>query len=201
MTMLKFIPALFLLLVSCNSNNKTEKNISTPKDSIGSLQDRTINKIDTTFYVPIRNGFYKTSKGNIYELKTSKGDDSLGLYTLYYLDSTIIVHGEYSNRKPLKEFIDISSYTEDTISDFSKDKNYVYYTRAQSDGHVRFIVEKANPKTFVGIKGHWGKDDRHIFYEAEIVKNADVKSFQVYKNSDDTARDKNHIYSSGEVIK
>ena len=200
MNTLKFISILSLFGVSCNHTDKTKENIFIPNDSTQNFQVRIIKNIDTTFYIPIKDGFYKTSKGDIYELKQSAGEDSLGWYELYFLDSTI-AYGDYSNKKPLKDFLDINSYSKDSISNFSKDKNNVYYIMAQSDKHVRFIIEKADPKTFVGLKDRWGKDSRHIFYETEIVKRADPKTFQVDKNSNDTAIDKSHIYYRGGIIK
>jgi hypothetical protein len=195
-----FIQLLFIGFASCYSNKQEKKQISTANDSIGNVRERIINKIDTTIYVPVGNGFYKHANGDIFELKKDKGDDSLGWYIRYYLDSTL-VDEDYSSPKALKEFIDLTTYAEDTNSYFSKDRNHVYFVRPQSGGHVRFIVQKADPKTFIGLKERWGKDNKHIFYGEGIVEDADVHSFSVYKNSDDTAKDKRHIYVEGEIIK
>ena len=203
MTNMKFIAILVLVITSCKSRgDKPQATVTraNPADSNRIPQSRPSNQIDALKYKPLKFGFYKTSSGDIFELKRFNDEDSAGSYQVTELDSTLVV-GEYSNRKPIKNYLDIDSYTEDSNSNFSKDKSFVYYVRAQSDGDVRFVVEAADPKTFRGIKDGWGKDKNHVFYNAEVVPSADVKSFQVYTHSSDSARDKNHIYYCGEMIK
>jgi hypothetical protein len=203
MTLQRLFTILLFFIISCKDKDRKNQVIATNQtllDTTKLLQQRPSNKIDTSIYKPLKFGFYKTSKGDIFELKKSVEEDSLGFYDTFWLDSTLI-DGEYSNRKLLKDYFDIESYSNDTISNFSKDKNHVYYVQAQSGGHIRFIVDKADAKAFIGLKDRWGKDSRYVFYQTEIVKNADLNSFEVYKNSNDTAKDKKHIFCRGEKIR
>ncbi|MBX2921125.1 MAG: DKNYY domain-containing protein [Chitinophagaceae bacterium] len=105
----------------------------------------------------------------------------------------------HPNKKTLKEIIDLETFVADTMSRFERDKNHVYYTSATSDGVYRFIVDKADPSTFKSITDRYGKDKFNVFYETEIVKNADLKTFQVLNNQDST-KDRNHIYYHGEKV-
>lgn len=188
-----------------------------------------IDNMDTLRYKRVNDEFYKTDSGDIYELTSSTHAEDNVFYSVSHLDS-LMFWGEYPNQKPLKYIIDLDTYKKDTIPPFSRDKNHVYYVRYQADGTYRFIVEHADPKTFVSIgyrwgidKHHvfteidlvpkadpktfvqlgynWGKDKKHAFWGSDIVPNADPKTFQVDKESDYLAKDKNHSYRDGQIQK
>jgi hypothetical protein len=199
------------------------------KDYSDEIKTCDINNIDTLRYKRVNDEFYKTDSGEIYELTLWRYDEDNVWYTVSGLNS-LMFWGEYPNQKPLKYIIDLDTYKKDTIPPFSRDKNHVYYVRYQADGTYRFIVEHADPKTFVSIgyrwgidKHHvfteidlvpkadpktflqlgydWGKDKKHVFWGTDIVPNADPKTFQVDKESDYLAKDKNHSYRDGQIQK
>ncbi len=179
-------------LLSCGSHqNGHEKRY---------LRDSVINKIDTLQYRPVGHGFYINANGDLFESKrTAKfpddKDDSLWL-SILYLDSTIVVD-DYERPESLKKYIDLNSYSDDSFSVYSKDKKHVYYYRGTSDGGVRFLIKKADPRTFQELKGNWGKDASYVFYEGTIVEDADPSGFYVYENSHDTASDGKSIFVNG----
>ena len=74
---------------------------------------------------------------------------------------------------------------------YSKDKNKVYrYTEK---------VEGANPKNFQIIgESEIGKDDSHLFWNGEILQEADYKTFKVI--SYNLAKDKNHLYWENKIV-
>jgi len=158
-----------------------------------------IYEYDTSLYNIHSSGFYISKSGDVFQKNMLAWDDETGVWTRHHwLDSLMDLND--SNTKALKDVIDLDTYNSDSLSFFDKDKNHVYFINAISDGIFRYIVKHADPKTFIGMKGRWGKDKSHVFYATKIVKQADVNSFQVYHNSD-TASDKKYIYYLGKIIK
>jgi hypothetical protein len=155
---------------------------------------------DTTQYKIHKSGFYLSKKNDIFQLNTLTYEDSTDYWTTHYWLDSLMFYGEYPNKKPLREIIDLTTFTTDTLSNFEKDKHYVYFVRATSDGVCRYIVPNADTKSFQGIIDRWGKDNTYIFYETKIVKKADLKSFHVLTDVD-SAQDKKYIYYRGERIR
>ena len=122
--------------------------------------------------------------------------DEIGQERKHFFDSTMFF-GEYPNRASLKGIIDIESFKELEDTPFSHDNNHVYYVQATSDGHKRWIVEKADPKTFVPLDYRWGKDGENIFWQTEIVDGADLETFKINEAFTDSASDKNSHYLNG----
>ncbi len=159
----------------------------------------TIYEFDTTKYIRHKSGFYLSRAGDIFQFNHVAYDDSAGFWSDHYWLDSLMFYGEYPNQRPLKGIIDLESFVSDTASRFEKDKKYVYYTWATSDGARRFIVDKADPRTFQSISDRYGKDKSNIYYGSEIVKNADLKTFKVL-NDQDSAKDKRHLYHLGDKI-
>lgn len=154
---------------------------------------------DDISYTFIKYSFYKDSIGNLYE-KKHKAIDEMNQKIIYFYDSTMF-YKKYPHSTALKNIINIETYEEFNDSPFSIDKFHVYYYFANSDGGFRFIVKDANPKTFSPIKDRWAKDDKNIFYGYEKVKKADIKTFTVNNNSQDSAYDKKSVFFNGVKIK
>ena len=134
MWILKFISILFLL-VSCNQKDNSNRNTYSQKDSTIKLGKRTINNFDTTNYKKVKDGFYTNASGDIYELKVTLGEDSLGFYSKYFLDS-LMLYGDYPNKKPLEDIIDLNTFENDSLSNFSKDRKHVY-EHYQLKNHIK----------------------------------------------------------------
>jgi hypothetical protein len=224
-----------IVLFSCKQEKKIKRIDNRPEKKVErKIRDTLINHADTIANKSIGKGFYKNSKGDIFEIKrTGYGQDGKdeSLWVAYMFLDDEIKDSAWDNPGQLKEYIDIDTYTTDSLSSYSMDKGHVYWERATSDGPIRFVVAEADPKTFKGIEDRWGKDAKHIFYGGSIVKNADPKTFicirgtwgkdakfvfyedKMVKSADpktfyvyeghyyDTARDKKYIYVNGERIK
>lgn len=155
---------------------------------------------DTTQYQRHRSGFYISKSSGIFQLNRVAYDDSTGKWITHYWLDSLMFYGEYPNRRPLSEIIDLPTFVADTISNFERDKNYIYFARPTSDGVYRYVVANADPKTFIAIAGRWGKDKSNIFYGTEIVNGADIASFRVLDDKD-SAQDRRHVYYLGERVK
>lgn len=157
------------------------------------------------------------------------------LFEVYY-DSIFCFYSEDTiTKKPLKEIVDINSFVRLDSTEYSKDKNKVFYFHGNSDGGIRVIVDKADPATFKRLcEYRWGidknyvfykdgivegvelkhlqvlyppdtsdhfiqyiKDNKSVFYQTEIVKEADAKTFKVVSGHKWEAEDKNYKYESG----
>lgn len=192
-------PIIALLTVYLNltwgQNSTTNLPVKKVADSVGIIYE-----FDTTKYIRHKSGFYLSKAQDIFQLNSLAYDDSTGFWSRHYWLDSLMFYGEYPNKKPLKNIIDLETFTSDTLSRFEKDKRYVYYARATSDGVYRFIVDKADPNTFKSIGEKYGKDKSNIYYKSEIVKYADLKTFQVLNNQD-SAKDKRHVYYLGEKVK
>ena len=81
---------------------------------------------------------------------------------------------------------------------FAKDAKNVYYCALK--------VDRADAATFVALMGSYGKDKNNIWYArystepAFVVENADVASFETYKNEFKIdGRDKNNYFELGKI--
>lgn len=150
-------------------------------------------------YTFLKYTFYSDLKGNLFE-KKSGAIDNLNEERRYFFDSSMFLGG-YPNTVPLNQIIDIESFKEYEETPFSRDTNHVYYVQATSDGHHRFIVESADPRTFKPIRYRWGKDSKSIFWQTERVIGADLNTFKVSSSDQDSASDKNSFFWSGRKVK
>ncbi len=77
---------------------------------------------------------------------------------------------------------------------YSRDKNKVYW-KIKS-------IEKANPDKFKVIGLDYSTDGQNIFYESELLPNADVLSFEISQHNygDSDAKDRNHEYLKGKRL-
>jgi hypothetical protein len=189
-----FLP--IILISSCRE--KSSVSLTSKTRNMDSIEK--IYEFDTTLYSKHKSGFYLSKNLDVYRLNSVAYDDSTGFWSRHYWLDSLMFYGEYPNKKPLKDIIDLETFSIDSLSRFDKDKRHVYYSRATSDGIYSFIVDRADPKTFVSISQKYGKDKSNVFYGAEIVRGADIKSFQVLSDQD-SAKDKNHLYYLGEKIK
>lgn len=173
-----------LISVGCdNSESKLNSNVITKPD----------------VFTHLKYSFYQDKKGNLFE-KKNLAIESLDDEGKYFYDSTMYF-GEYPNRIALKMVVDIKTFEELEDSPFSRDKNNVYYVQATSSGHKRFIIENANPASFMHLNYRWGKDDSCIFWQTEIVEGADLESFEISETNHDSAFDKNSTYKNGQQFK
>jgi hypothetical protein len=155
---------------------------------------------DTTKYQRHKSGFYISKNGELFQLNQSTQEDENGNWIEEFWLDSLLFYPNYPHKKPLKDFLDLNTFISYKTCNFEKDKNYVYFYRSSSDGLMRFIVRRADPKTFEGMIGRWGKDSKHVFYETTIVEQADLNSFVVLKDND-SAQDNKSKYYQGKRIR
>lgn len=189
-----------LLIFSCRNQNK--KQLSNPPNQHERVVRDTIYLIsDTINNIPVGKGFYLSKTGILYELKrTAFGQDNDTVWSaILFLDSTLVTD-DYTHRRQLKDFLDVATYVTIPGTSFSKDKRFVYYSRATSDGAIRFLVMDADPGSFEPLGGKWARDRKNVYNESTVVKGAVRSSFRVFGERSDSATDGKHIYVSGERI-
>ena len=103
-------------------------------------------------------------------------------------------------------------------SDYSKDKNHVYWSsgiiedanpenfeilseRYSRDKvnvyYAKELINGADPETFVNIKNYYTKDKNHVYYRSEIMEDYDVATFEIFGHYN---KDKNHVYYNEKII-
>jgi hypothetical protein len=224
---------LFSAYTSCDNSSRTDKPIS--KSNIEEVYAREPN--DSSEYKLLKYRFYLSKGGRLCERKLAfaKGTDCNCLFKVYY-DSVFLIHSNDTvQATQLDKIVDINSFVWLDSTEYSKDKNKVFYFHNNSDGGNRVIVDKADPLTFKRLcEYRWGidknyvfyksdivqevnlkhlqvlyppdtadhfinyiKDNKNVFYETEIVKGADTKTFKVVSGQKWDAEDKNYKYETG----
>ena len=154
-----------------------------------------IKGLDPVTFEDLNGNFYKDKNGVYYEGMLMKGIDSKsfepfvnythvkdknGIYSFYQKENEVVVEKvEISPEIDLKTLQPIENYSE-----YSKDKNNVYYHFQKIGG--------ADIKTFEPEGYSIGKDKMGVYYETRKVNGVDVNSFEVLKN--DFFKDKNNVY-------
>ena len=199
---MKIISPTFLLLITIFILTSFKKKNNILEIQNGKQNDSFTIKyhFDTTKYKIDKSGFYISQNKDIFQLNRLTYDDTNGIWTTHFWLDSLLFYPNYPYKKPLKLFIDLNTFTTDSLAYFEKDKNYVYFYNPSSDGVMRFVVKKADPKTFIGINDRWGKDVKHIFYQTEIVKDADIRTFNVMTDID-SATDRYYYYYKGKRLK
>jgi len=224
---------LFFAILSSCSNQKTEQ----PQTSKAKSEVYAKEPNDSANYKHIKYDFYLSKAGQLCERKlaSAKGTNCNCLFEVYY-DSTFKIYTDDTIiEKPLNTIVDINSLVWVDSTQFSRDKDKVFYFHSNSDGGNRVVVVKADPVTFKRLcEYRWGidknhvfyktdilqglnlktiqilfppdtadhfiqylKDDKKVFYENEIVKRADAKTFKVVSGQKWDAEDKNYKYETG----
>ena len=83
-------------------------------------------------------------------------------------------------------------------SNYTKDKNAVYYANVKLEADI---------DSFIALENYYGKDKNVVFFEDHKLKYIDVKTFVSYEESriingiSYNAEDKNNYYSFGKIVK
>jgi hypothetical protein len=149
-------------------------------------------------YVHVKYDLYTDTNGVLYEKEFHAIDDP-AVNSGPFFDSTMFFP-DYPDEVSLRRIIDIASYHEYEDTPFSKDKNNVYFVRGTSDGKQRFIMNGADPKTFIPLPGRWSKDGQHVFWNERMVEGADVSTFKVDASNEDAAFDQHSAFLNGERV-
>jgi DKNYY family len=80
---------------------------------------------------------------------------------------------------------------------WSADKEHLYYG-------ARLAMIEADPQSFTVLGKGYCKDNSHVFYETDVLPEADAKTFQVNEKAGGVqpdARDSNHQFRYGKVLR
>ncbi|HUO56055.1 MAG TPA: DKNYY domain-containing protein, partial [Candidatus Paceibacterota bacterium] len=90
---------------------------------------------------------------------------------------------------------------------YAKDKVHVYYLSPELDDYgsnenIPSPISAADPETFVLLSDDYSKDSQHVYFDGQVIGDADPSSFVLAAGSLNQfdARDKNHIYLDGQVV-
>lgn len=196
----------FTAFFSCNSLSKTEKVIAKPDKAFVFAKEPN----DSADYKLLKYNFYLGKEGQLCERKlTMTRDSSCNCEFEVYYDSTFSIYiNDTTLEKPLKTIVDINSFVWLDSTEYSKDKNKVFYFYHNSDGGHRAIVDKADPLTFKRLcEYRWGIDRNHVFYKSDIVQEVNMKHLQVLYSPDtschfiDYIKDDKNVFYTTEIVK
>jgi hypothetical protein len=205
---IQFVITIILLaatLSSC-SNSKTEQ-AQTPKAD-NHVYEREPN--DSADYKHIKYRFYLSKTGQLCEKKFdfAKNTNCNCLYQAYYDSIVKIYTGDTMIEKPLNTIVDINSLVQIDSTQFSKDRNKVFYFYENSDGGIREVIDEADPTTFKRLcEFDWGIDKNHVFYRTYILQGINLKTIQVLVPPDTAdhfikyVKDDRKVFHQDEIVK
>jgi hypothetical protein len=135
--------------------------------------------------------FFYNENGQLCEKKhvmAGPADSACNCELVGYYDSTISVKtGDTIRKKLLREFIDVPTFTELDATQYSKDKNHIYYSDLNASGGTRFVVTGADAATFKRLYEYrWGIDTNHVFFKASMLEGLNVRKLQLLYPPDTT---------------
>jgi hypothetical protein len=155
--------------------------ISKIESSPKKVNEKYILSNDTLYYV----GENKKNRISLFSEKIEKYE-KFGTISknIVLIDTIIFSFGtkyEPLDPKTLKKIkIDYNSF--ETLYESHSKISFNYYKDIRNVYFNNFIIEKANPKTFKVLGLSFSKDDKFVFYNTEVLKGIDSKSFRKSKN-------------------
>lgn len=127
----------------------------------------------------VKHAFYRDKAGQLFEQRQHFTESSAGP-DIWYDSMVVQQKASGAVELPLATTIDLATYEELENSLFSKDKNRVYYSYANSGGGFRCLVNSANPATFRASPDYqYGFDDKHGFFCAQLLPGLRVRRRQL----------------------
>jgi hypothetical protein len=197
---------LFAATLSSCSNPKTEQAQTSKAE--GYVYEREPD--DSADYKHIKYDFYLSKSGQLCERKFAfaKNTNCNCLYKAYYDSIFKMYTGDTIIEKPLNTIVDINSLVQIDSTQFSKDRNNVFYFHEDSDGGIRQVIVKADPTTFKRLcEYRWGIDRNHVFYMTFILQGLDLKTIQVLVPPDTAdhfikyVKDDRKVFHENEIVK
>jgi hypothetical protein len=164
---------------------------------------------DSSNYTHLKYSFYRSKTGRLCERKLAVPRDSTCNcdYEVFY-DSVIKAYENDDELiKPLDSVVDIASFVWLDSTEYSRDKNAVYYYFSTSCGGVRSVVDMADPKSFRRLcEYRWGIDKNNVFYENDVVPGVNLKRLVVLYSPDTTnhfveyIKDDRHVFYTDKLV-
>lgn len=203
---LMIIITFFLTFSSCNNSGKTEKPIPQVNKELAYAKEPN----DSADYKLIKYDFYLSKTGQPTERKYAAAWDTTCTcrFMIYYDSIFSIYKDDTVIKKPLKTIIDLNSFVWLDSTEYSKDKNKVFYFHGNSEGGNRVLVDDADPLTFKRLcEYRWGIDKKNIYYKGNIVEGVNLKYLQVLYPPDKTdpfiqyLKDDKNVFFKYEIVK
>lgn len=153
------------ILSSCNNHKTSTANKNISKEKTYAKEPK-----DSADFKHIKYNFYKGKDGQLYERKLVFAGDNRDTicncdFMVIYDNKILIDLNDATIQSTLDSIIDINSFIEIDSSNYSKDKNRVYYFYHNSDGGNRVVVYNADTKTFKIVKYRkWDAEDKKNKY-------------------------------------
>jgi len=90
------------------------------------------------------------------------------------INDTVLYYGTKIPHFHAATFEEVKDNEQPAFIRYYKDKNFVYLDTK--------VIKQATPQTFVMLDYRIAKDDKHVFYEGNILTGADAKSFRKGQN-------------------
>lgn len=144
---------------------------------------------DSADYKFLKYDFYLSKSGQLCERKLAMArtiDSTCNCEFIVYYDSTNSIYSDDTTiEKPLSDIVDINSFTYVDSTEYSKDKNSVFYFYGNSGGGTRVKIQKADPGTFKRLcEYRWGFDKKYVFYQTDILDGINLNTMQVLTSPD-----------------
>jgi hypothetical protein len=195
---------IILTFLSCHNQQAEKRN---KKRDFSEVYAREPN--DSADYKHIKYDFYLSKTGQLCERKLAMArDSSCNCEFEVYYDSTISFFiGDTTIHKPLSSIVDINTFVWLDSTEYSKDKDRVYYFFGNSDGGNRSVVEGADSRTFKRLcEYRWGMDKNHVFYQNKKLQGLNLNKLQVLYSPDTSdhfveyVKDDKLVYHADEVL-
>lgn len=197
---------IFFALAACNNSDGIDSPfLETNKALVYSKEPN-----DSADYKFLKYDFYLSKSGQLCERKLAMARDSLCKcdFEVYY-DSTFSIYVDGTTlESPLNTIVEINSFIWIDSTEYSKDKNKVYYFHANSGGGNRVIVDKADPSTFKRLcEYRWGVDKNNVFYNGNLVQGVNLNHLQVLYPPDSTdhfisyIKDDKNVFYETRIVK
>lgn len=171
----------FFVLISCENAN-TSSELSTERGTLIFAKEPR----DSASYKKVKDNFYERGD-QLFERKLLlTRDSSCKCEFVVFYDSVFREFtGDTILARSLRTVVDVNSYLSIDSSEYSKDKDRVYYFHGNSDGGNRAIVINADPPSFKRLYEYrWGIDKNYVYYLGSVVEGLNVKHIQAMKSPD-----------------
>lgn len=154
--------------------------ISKTKNPPKKINEKYILSDNTLYYV----GLNKDNRITLFSEKVGKYEKFYSISKNVVLIDTIVYEFgakyEALNPKTFKK-IEISYNSFESIQESHSKNRFNYYKDKKNVYFNNFLIKKANPKTFEVLGSGFSKDDNYAFYNTEVLKGVDSKSFRKEK--------------------
>ncbi len=126
---------------------------------------------DSQLLKHIKNVFYKSKTGHLYERTIGTKEIKDHLVDYEYFNGTIPQELDPLTFRPLNGW-------------YAADKNAVYYYRPVSGGMLNSKIEEADLKTFKILKEHYryAQDKHHFYQDAHIIENYNPQNTAIQRD-------------------